>query len=64
VEIKRVVCMECGRVIRDMGLETGMVSHGLCTGCAADFARQIEALEVQEPTALEVAPLPALAVAR
>ena len=45
VETARIVCMQCGRVIRDFRLESGLVSHGICVDCAAEFARQIEELD-------------------
>ncbi len=64
MEIKRIVCMQCGRVIRDFGLEAGMESHGLCTECSAEFARQIDALAPARAPAYEGPPLPAFATAR
>lgn len=64
VEIARVVCMQCGRTIRDFKIESGLVSHGLCVDCGAEFARQIDALEPDDAPALAQAPLAVLAAAR
>jgi hypothetical protein len=44
MEISRIVCMQCGRTIRDFGMATGLISHGLCAGCADMFAREIDRL--------------------
>jgi len=64
VEIARIVCMQCERVIRDFGVDSGLLSHGLCTDCAAEFAREIERLEPRDPPPLGPTPYPALARAR
>ena len=63
MEVARVVCMQCGRTIRDFKLETGLVSHGLCVDCGAEFARQIDSLEPEDVFPFEHAPL-TLAAAR
>ncbi len=63
MEVARVVCMQCGRTIRDFKIESGLVSHGLCVECGAEFARQIEDLGPEDAPAFAQAPLPALAAA-
>ncbi len=63
METARIVCMQCGRVIRDFRLESGLVSHGLCVDCAAEFARQIEELDPSEAPSVVRAALPILAAA-
>ncbi len=52
--------MQCGRVIRDFRRESGLVSHGICVDCAAEFARQIEELDCAD-SARSQAALPMLA---
>jgi len=63
VEVARIVCMQCGRTIRDFKVEKGLVSHGLCVDCGAEFAREIECLGSEEMMSFEYPPL-ALAAAR
>jgi DNA-directed RNA polymerase subunit RPC12/RpoP len=63
VEVERIVCMQCGRTIRDFKVANGLVSHGLCVDCGAEFAREIEALEPVQASSFELPPL-ALAAAR
>ena len=55
--------MQCGRTIRDFKVEKGLVSHGLCVDCGAEFAREIDSLEPVGMASFEYAPL-ALAAAR
>lgn len=64
MEVARVVCMQCGRTIREFKIETGLVSHGLCVECGAEFAREIDALEPEEAPAFERVPFGVLAAAR
>ena len=63
METARIVCMQCGRVIRDFRLESGLVSHGICVDCAAEFARQIEELDHCEAHPGVRATLPVFAAA-
>jgi hypothetical protein len=66
VEISRIVCMQCGRVIRETKVKGGLVSHGLCIDCAEVFAREIDSIDPAEPVAqpvLAVEPYPALSSA-
>ena len=63
MEVARIVCMECGRTIRDLKVEHGLVSHGLCVECGEEFARQIEGLEPEGSPSPGYAPF-ALAAAR
>ncbi len=63
METARIVCMQCGRVIRDFRLESGLVSHGICVDCAAEFARQIEELDASEAQPAAHAALPIFAAA-
>ena len=41
MKVAKVMCMQCCSTIRDFG-EEGYISHGLCSRCAWDFARQID----------------------
>jgi DNA-directed RNA polymerase subunit RPC12/RpoP len=61
VETAKIVCMQCGRVIRDFRLESGLVSHGICVDCAAEFARLIEELDLGDARSVAWAASPALA---
>ena len=63
MEVARIVCMQCGRTIRDFKVEKGLVSQGLCVDCGAEFAREIDCLGREGMASFEYAPL-ALATAR
>jgi hypothetical protein len=55
--------MQCGRTIRDFKTESSLVSHGLCVQCGAEFAREIDSIELEQVSCFEYAPF-AIAAAR